>query len=211
MDLQLIQTQIKAFFMKVREILAEPDYFFKSVAKESLQPVLWYYGVFAVVAVVLALPMLPQLLQPALEKFQMTFNPSMYFFFVIAALVFYYVQVFIGVAVTHGLIKLFKGTASFFQTVKVMMYGATPEYLLQTLLGVLSLVVMAYLKSFTTAVVIVNAVVVAYRVYIQTIGMSQYHGIDRMKAVLAVFIIPYALVFLILLLLKQYVPMAPAP
>lgn len=202
---------VKEFFTNIREVLVNPGEFFTTKVKEPLKPALMYYTAFLVIILLLALPTVKNVIEPLLGQYTFSLTPTLYGVIVIVGGIYSFIEVFLGIGVTFGIIKLFKGTNTFRETAKIMIYGATPEYLFQIMFGVVSLVITSSVKSIVIALIIVNAAVVAYRVYIQTIGIAHAHSVDKFKAVLAVFIIPYALVFLIVLLLKQFVPMPIAP
>ena len=205
------QKSIKDFFSKMRTLFAEPEAFFAAVSKEALKPSLYYYSAFLVVTLLISYPILGKMVQPILEQMKITVTTQILIAVLVVSIAFSYLQVFVGIGVTHLLIKLFKGTKKFVDTAKVMLYGGTPDYILQLLLAIVSVFLFEQLQSMGIALSIVSVAALAYRFYLQSLGIAQQHGIDKWKAILAVFVIPYGIVFLVTLVLRQFVPVPTGP
>ncbi|MBP1930010.1 hypothetical protein J2741_002606 [Methanolinea mesophila] len=169
------------FVEKLKGFLLKPVETFQMSREDSLGTTFAYYIVLAIISAILVTIVYTAVasLSPlaSLPGFAGLF-PLFIFVFLIVA---YIIGPFIGGAWVHIFVWLFGGRKGYIQTVKAMMYAATPSFLL----------------SWIPLVSIIGSI---WTLILEIIGIRELHEISTGRAVAAV-IIPIVIIVIIIALI----------
>ncbi|MBW2993296.1 YIP1 family protein [Candidatus Woesearchaeota archaeon] len=195
------------FFDKIKKVITQPTNFFKAIKKEKgIGPAFIYYVVFLVISSVFMIPYLWRVLSQASAEvtsgqgipFSLgTMIPSM----VVMQFVFGIIMLFIVYGIVHLLVKLVKGKGDFSDTLKAMVYGATPNFLFSPLLLIYLGIVGITNMALVIPVYFVGFAVFIWCLVIQVKGIKILHNLSTWRAVLAIIILPIILILIIAIIL----------
>jgi hypothetical protein len=174
------------FMEKLKGFLLNPVETFQKSREDSLGTTFSYYIVLAIISAILVTVLTTAVasLSPLamLPGFAGVFPAFIFVFLIIA----YIIAPFIGGAWVHIFVWLFGGRKGYIQTVKSMMYGATPSLLL----------------SWIPLVSIIGSI---WTIILEIIGIRELHEISTGRAVAAVIISAVIIVIIVALIVAFFV------
>jgi hypothetical protein len=174
------------FVEKLKGFLLNPAETFQKSREDSLGATFSYYIVLAIISAILVTLLYTAVasLSPlaSVPGFKGLFPAFIFVFLIIA----YIIGPFIGGAWVHLFVWLLGGRKGYIQTVKAMMYGATPSFLL----------------SWIPLISIIGAI---WTIILEIIGIRELHEISTGRAVAAVIISLVIIVTIVALIVATFV------
>ena len=198
---------VQGIIVRVKDVIRTPETFFTVIEKEvGLKDPFFYALVFLVINSLFSLFYYNSYLPFVLAVESVSFVSILGLVF----LIFLPLQLgflFGGAGLSFLFLKLLKGVGTYVETFRVLVYAATPSFLLGPLFMIYAALVG---PTNTTALLISNIVAIPlaiYVIYLAVMGISLSHKITKLKALLGSFILPYAALFVLSLVFVLLFPL----
>lgn len=195
------------FFNIIKEVISKPKDFFTKIHKEKgIKNTFLYFFIFTVITTFLSTLYFYRSFS-IIEIPQIELTSGLIFWSLvilyIVILLFSIIAIFVVTGIIHLFVLLMKGKEGFYQTFKIIIYGATPSYLLSIILSPISIGVFprfAGMKQPTPEyfawilpIIVLGIIVTIYQIYLRVIGTKKLHKLSTFRAFAAILLLPLAL------------------
>jgi len=193
---------------KIRMIFFEPSVFFKSVRNEKRYlPILMYFAVAYILSSLVSLIFeFRDIKAGASGRFEGMIFGLIAVFMLIFVVIIAFAAPFIGAGISHLGIMIVGGAGRFFDTFKASTYASVLSPLYAIILEIIGYLnpfnlnapVWADLWNTYTFLWITIAIASAIHIfYIECVGLSMYHKISKIRALVAILLIPIAMLVIL--------------
>lgn len=194
--------QIKmSFFKRISNLLMNPKKYFLSVRKEGFNEPFVYYLIF-----LFMISLGSTAYQLKVFNLSWTWYPIAY----VVGLLISLIGFFMLTGMIHMFLRLMDGKGRYEDTLKGVVYAATPQYLWGIVVG-LGYLVYFDEPSVIMALGIVSVLFALYTIVLEVIGMKILHKLSTMRAFLGCFLLPALVVVAVLTLVVLFVIMVLSP
>ena len=199
---------------KVRMIFFEPANFFKNVKNEKnyLPILMYFFAVYILSTLVSLIFEFKDIKEDLMKSSQFA---SVIFIVVVIFMLLFVVLIafaapFIGAGISHLGIMIVGGAGKFFDTFKASTYASvlSPLYaIVLTIIGYLdpfninNPVWSDFLNVYTFLWIAVAIASTIHIFYIECTGLSQYHKISKIRALVAILLIPVAMIVILMIII----------